>query len=90
MSIRYGGKWDNCVKTDVLETAAVEFPIVCHYIPNNVEIHVAPQAARRRRNSQCGIVSTKKVTVPAAFVEIHFAACEAAKAANGARQPPHD
>ena len=46
-------------------------------------------AAKRRRNPQCGIISTKNAAVPAAFVEIHFAACEAAKAANRARQPLH-
>ena len=71
------------------ETAAVEFPIVCHYVPNNVEIHVAPQAAKRRRNPQCGIISTKNGALHDPFVEIHFAACEAAKAANEARQPLH-
>ena len=31
----------------------------------------------------------KRSSFPAAFVEIHFAACEAAKAANRARQPLH-
>jgi hypothetical protein len=56
---------------------------------NNVEIQSAPQAAKRRRNPQCGIVSTKTAAVAAAFVEIHFAACEATKAANRARQPLH-
>ena len=69
------------------KTAAVEFPIVCHYVPNNVEIHIAPQAAKRRRNPQCGIISTKNGASHGTFVEIHFAACEAAKAANRARQP---
>ena len=62
---------------------------MCRFAPNNVEIKAAEQAAKRRQNPQCGIVSTKKAAVPTAFVEIHFTACEAAKAANGARQPLH-
>ena len=33
------------------------------------------KAAKRRQNPQCGIISTKNAAVPAAFVEIHFAAC---------------
>ena len=89
-SPRCGGKGNNYVKPDVSKTAAVEFPIVCHYVPNNVEIHVAPQAAKRRRNPQCGIISTKKAAQRTVFVKIHFAACEAAKAANRARQPLHE
>lgn len=71
------------------KTAAVEFPTVCRYAPNNVEIPVAPQAAKRWQNPQCGMISTKNATQSGLFVEIHFAACGAAKAANVARQPLH-
>ena len=62
---------------------------MCRFAANNVEIRVALQTLKRRRNPQCGIISTKNAAVLAAFAEIHFAACEAAKAANRARQPLH-
>lgn len=62
-----------------------EFPIVCRFAACNVEIKAAKQAVLRRRNPQCGNISTKTAAKHAAFVEIHSAASRAALAANVAR-----